>query len=488
MIPKLVDIPFSKGLPFEKGQKILGGNKMIKFTKKIMGITALLLIICLVLTACSDNSSSVVNNPNFTDSQAENSVGEPASPVLDDGEPASPIPDDGEPVSPMPDAGDAIFDESDEVDTISLEEDAVLNPVKIIAVSSGFLFSLSLAKDGTIWAWGDNGTGQLGDGSKRDRQYPQRVKYLIDVIAISADYYASLALKSDGTVWAWGTGNAGAQITIPEQVNDLTDVVAISQRENRNYALKSDGTLWTWGGMWGSLHNQIRVDNPTQIEGLSDIATFSISNFNDCITVVKSDGTVWGCKVEAQKINNDSTVTIISDSFQVVGLTDIVVVSSTVIPPKVISQSFEGYGLALKSDGTIWAWGKNEYGQLGNGECNPENEFAEPVQVMNLTNVIAVLATDETSYALKSDGTLWAWGYERDAGKLGNDTDMNGENYSSVPIQFKHLTDVVAISHYHNSYLAIKKDGTVWEWGRYNYDYDRGNFINIPMQVVFYGE
>jgi alpha-tubulin suppressor-like RCC1 family protein len=115
----------------------------------------------------------------------------------------------------------------------------------------------------------------------------------------------------------------------------------------------------------------------------------------------------------------------------------------------------EMHSVALRSDGTVWAWGGNGYGQLGNGGTT---HSLVPVQVSNLTGATAVAAGDYYSLALRSDGTGWSWG----AGALGNGTTTN----SSVPVQVNNLTSVSAVDAGHGEHsLAVRSDGTIWAWG-----------------------
>ena len=123
----------------------------------------------------------------------------------------------------------------------------------MIDVAAGYAHSLALNSDGTVWAWGFNGGGQLGDGSTRTRYSPVQVTNLGSVSAIAAGGSHSLALKSDGTVWAWGF-NGGGQLgdgsttnsSSPVQVTNLDSVSAIAANGN-SFAVKSDGTVWAWG-------------------------------------------------------------------------------------------------------------------------------------------------------------------------------------------------------------------------------------------------
>ena len=251
----------------------------------------------------------------------------------------------------------------------------------------GYYHGLALDDDGSVWAWGYNSTGQLGDGSTYTRSAPVQVKgpggigTLTDVVAIAAGAYHSLALKSDGSVWAWGYnsyGQLGNGTTTtgyaPVQVIGLTDVVAIAAGYYHSLALKSDGSVWAWGyNGYGQLGNGSTYTNYTAV--------------------------------------------------QVSGLTDVVAIAASYY-----------HSLALKSDGSVWAWGYNSYGQLGDGTT--DNRYT-PVQVKGpggtgtLGNMIAIAAGYSYSLALKSDGSAWGWGYNSD-GELGDGTTDN--RYTPVQV------------------------------------------------------
>ena len=124
----------------------------------------------------------------------------------------------------------------------------------IIAISGGGDHSLALRSDGTVWAWGDNHSGQLGDGTKEDKRTPVQVKDLSNVTAIFAGYVHNLALKSDGTVWAWGYNGYGqlgdgttTYRSTPVQVRDISGIIAISGGGDHSLALGTDNTVWEWG-------------------------------------------------------------------------------------------------------------------------------------------------------------------------------------------------------------------------------------------------
>jgi len=247
-------------------------------------------------------------------------------------------------------------------------------------------------------ACGDNYGGQLGDGTFDDRSTPVQVANLSNVVAIAGCRYHNLALKSDGTVMAWGHNSSGelgdgtrTSRSTPVQVANLSGVVAIAVGGYHSLALKSDGTVWTWG--------QGR-STPVQVANLSGVVAIA---------------------------------------------------------------SGDGHSLALKSDGTVMAWGRNNYGQLGDGTFTPR---ATPVQVANLSGVVAIAGGRVHSLALKSDGTVMAWGSNNADGRLGDGTTFGSR---PTPVQVANLSGVVAIADGDDHSLALKSDGTVMAWGSNNY-------------------
>jgi len=304
-------------------------------------------------------------------------------------------------------------------------------------ISGGGDHNLALKSDGTVWAWGWNIRGELGDGTKIQRYTPVQTMGLSNVVAVAAGSGAfSLALKSDGTVWAWGRnveGQLGDGTTTdrhtPVQVTGLSGIVAINTAQLWSVALKSDGTVWAWGqddeGQLGDGAATNR-STPVQVPGLDNITDITAN------LALASDGTVWSWGALTQKVAGLSDVTALAEGL--------------------------GHYLALKSDSTVWAWGKNHDGQLGSGTMGGINNT--PAQVSGLSSVTAIGAGDHHSFAVKSDGTLWAWG-ENGYYQLGNNTAT--DHYT--PVQVSGLSGITtAGGGYHHS-IALKNDGTIWTWG-----------------------
>ncbi|MGC2423221.1 MAG: hypothetical protein WA666_02575, partial [Nitrospirota bacterium] len=331
------------------------------------------------------------------------------------------------------------------------------------------------ASDMTVWAWGDNEYGELGDGTTTQRNTPVQVGGLTGVTAVAGGYDHTIALKSDGTVWAWGWnahGQLGDGTTTdrytPVQVNGLTGVIAIADGRGHTVALKSDGTVWAWG--WNA-HGQVgdgtTTDRytPVQVTDLMGVTAIAGGIFQTI--VLKSDGTVWAWGWNAHGQVGDGTTTDRYTPVQVSGLTGVTAIAGG-----------GPHTIALKSDGTVWAWGYNGFGQLGDGTTT---DRYTPVQVTDLMGVTAIACGGDHTIALKSDGTVWAWGYNN-YGQLGDGTTT--DRYT--PEQINGLMGVTAIAGGVYKSIALKSDGTVWTWG-YNAYGDLGDGTttnrNTPVQV-----
>ena len=317
--------------------------------------------------------------------------------------------------------------------------------------------SLALKSDGSVWAWGYNARGQLGDGTRTNRKLPVQVQNLSEVAAIAVGGQHCLALKSDGTVWAWGA-NYDAQLGdttlddryTPVQVRDISGVIAIAAGSNHSLALKSDGTVWAWGDNWYGQLGDGAMDNrrtPAQVPGLADIT--AIVAGNDHNLALKSDGTImaWGHNNYGSCGCNTTFFCFRSP------------VQTHIIDDAVAIAAGHYHSLALRSDGSVWAWGINHDGQLGDDTIT--NRLV-PVPVYNyyLKDVAAVGTGLSHSIAVKGDGTVWTWG-QNENGQLGdrNRTDCR------VPVQVQSLSNVTAVTGGYDHTLALRSDGTIWTCG-----------------------
>jgi alpha-tubulin suppressor-like RCC1 family protein len=284
----------------------------------------------------------------------------------------------------------------------------------ILEVAGGNDFTLARRSDGIVYGIGYNAFGQLGDGTFTDRSSPSQAAGLYSVVEIAAGDAFGLARRSDGRVWSWGQNFSGqlgdgttATRNTPGQVSNLTNVVAIAAGGSAGFALKSDGTVWRWGfGVPGAV--------PAQMSGLSGIV--AIAGSNSHVLALKSDGTLLAQGSGAEV--GDGTNSIRTTPVPVLYLTNVTR----------IRVGGSGFSVALRSDGTVWAWGKNDYGQVGDGTTTDRNA---PVQVTGLDQVVAIGAGNEAAYAIRSDGSVFSWG-RNVLGQLGNGTTGS---FATAPVQ-----------------------------------------------------
>jgi alpha-tubulin suppressor-like RCC1 family protein len=296
----------------------------------------------------------------------------------------------------------------------------------IVAVASRDEFTLYLLNDGTIWATGSNGNGQFGNGTTTSSNTLVQIPNLTGVTKIATGFYHSLFLKNDGTVWSCGRNFSGelgdgtqTQRTIPVQVTSLTGVIDIAAGDNHSMFLLSDSTVWSCGdnqnGCLGLGASPLQIINPTQVTSISGVKSIA-GGFRHSL-FVKHDGTAWasGFNNEGQVGNGTNVEAAIP--VQVNNLSDIVSASAG-----------QYHSLFLKNDGTAWGVGYNAMGQLGNGLNVSQNI---PTQVSGLEGVIKVSASGYYhSLFLKDDNTFWACG-QNNVGQLGN----SGATNSNVPLQ-----------------------------------------------------
>jgi len=334
------------------------------------------------------------------------------------------------------------------------------------AVFAGNGYTTAIDSTGTAWGWGRN-WGQLGpdpvggsmSGSYPDSSTPVEIPKAQNAIAIAGSY----ALKSDGTVWSLDalSGPDGTQI------EGLYYIVAIAAGSSHTLALRSDGTVWAWGSnSHGELGNGTLVDTPTpvQVPGLDGVIDIAAGVSHS--VALKSDGTVWtwGWGSHGQLGNGGdltatgSSAVYESSPTQVVGLTGVAAIAAGTY-----------FSVALKSDGSVWAWGDNYRGELGNGLWA---NSSVPVQVTGVSEITAISACADASHiaALKADGTVWTWGGDEDVSYLWG---QSQDTYPSsrTPVQVQGLSEIsgVAVGGGGPYVTALRSDGTVWAWGYNNH-------------------
>ncbi len=375
----------------------------------------------------------------------------------------------------------------------------------VVAVAAGIHHSMTIKADGSLWTWGSNSAGQLGNGkSGEDEQSSEPIKIMDDCVDIAVGATFSMAIKKDGSLWTWGNNGVGqlgngkigkeTSCGTPEKIMD--DVATIAAGAGHGLAIKKDGSLWVWGlnisGQIGNGKRGIEENVSTPVKIMDDVATVS-GGFTYSMAV-KSDGSLWSWGVEfglgtdsegsntPVEVMNDVKAISAGDSFCMAIKTDNSLWSwgmnnvgqlglgsgyglDCETPEKVMDDcakiaAGESHSLAIKSDGSLHTWGNNDYGQLGNGL---EMKIREPIELMG--DVVSVAAGAEFSMAIKKDDSLWVWG-SNNFGQLGNDKGAYGE-CSYIPEKVMDDCVAVAAGYYHS--MAIKKDGSLWTWGSNKY-------------------
>lgn len=345
----------------------------------------------------------------------------------------------------------------------------------VISVRAGEGHTVALKSDGTVWTWGDGGVGQLGNGSAIGSATPGQVPGLTGVVSIGAGLMHTLAVKSDGTVWGWGlngqgqlgNGSTGSALS-PVQASGLTGARSVAGGRDHTVAVKNDGTVWCWGGnSLGQLGigTVIRRITPVMVPGLSGIT--EVAAAENQTMALNDDGEVWAWGDNEVGQLGDGTRTIRTTPVQVVGL-----------PTGVAALAPAMYHtVALLADGTVWFWG---YKVLVNGY--PDQDNVAPERAAAVSDITAVASGNGFILALAKDGSISAWGENRD-GELGS----GAPSYRLVATQVPGVDQAAAVSTSSHHTLALKKDGTVWGWGSNAY----GSLGNggtrhsfVPVQAV----
>lgn len=393
--------------------------------------------------------------------------------------------------------------ESENEEQALAESHQALRELSKPGVATGLDYAMALRPDGTVWAWGQNDAGQLGDGTTTDRLSPVQVSGLPEagtsVESVWAGAYYSLALLSDGTVRAWGSNSDGQlgdgtidQRNAPVKVlknpatgEALSGVVALAAGYSHTLALDDSGYLWAWGDNYnGELGDGTKSGRKTPVQVLKNPATgevlssvVAIAAGRDHSLAVLSDGTVWSWGSNAKGQLGNGTKVSSSTPVQVQGISDAVDVGAG-----------RSYSHAVLSDGSLLAWGYNYNGQLGEGT---KSDRLTPVPVLNLSGATFVEGSEDNfTVALKPDGSLWAWG-RNDVGQLGNGESIcpqYGSAFRLSPVQVT-IDQVDSVTASNAFAIARRTDGTIWFWGNNN-NGTAGNggtswCTKTPVQVPF---
>lgn len=334
-----------------------------------------------------------------------------------------------------------------------------------VDISSGNQFYAALKADGTLWTWGNNSSGQLGNGSTTNVWIPTMIGADSNWVKVSCGDGHMVAVKSNGTLWIWGRNNNGqlgkgtnrTNVLVPEQLGVDSNWVDVSAGKNHTLILKSDGSLW----FVGACYTTSIVSQLWKVGNANDWASMAGGSFTDY--AINQNGELWtwnnsnGKNTSPVRVGNHSNWLKVDNSH---------------------AYSPEYHALFLKSDCSLWAIGNNLFGQLGNGSNTSQSGI--PIQIGTDNNWRDIVAGSHYSLGLKNNNSLYAWGRNQHA-QFGN-----GENKNTIKLVnnntfWKEISS--SVSSYNGHSLAIQTDGTLWAWGQNN-DGQLGNGTTYTHQSL----
>ena len=284
------------------------------------------------------------------------------------------------------------------------------------------IHSAMIKSDGTLWVWGYNSGGQLGQNDRTDRSSPVQIPGSWSEVGVG-NAGGGGAIKTDGTLWAWGLNSKGqlgqnstTHYSSPVQIPGTTWSKVAGGSEGESIATKTDGTCWTWGnnenGELGQ-NNRTLYSSPTQLAG----TTWNniVRSARKYQMAIKTDGTLWAFGYGHDGVLAQNNQTKYSSPVQIPGTTW-----------ASISCAYSQSVTAIKTDGTLWVWGDNNDGGLG---LHDPRRASSPVQIPG-TDWSVPLAGEKMGGAIKTTGECWVWG-QNNKGQLG----QNNQTYYSSPVQ-----------------------------------------------------
>jgi alpha-tubulin suppressor-like RCC1 family protein len=342
-------------------------------------------------------------------------------------------------------------------------------------------------RQGNLWTWGDNTNGQLGNNTNIANNIPFQIfRGGTNWNQFSFGNRLGTAIKTDGTLWVWGDGQSGQLGNNARPVIITTPVTTfaggtnwkqVSSGNSHATAIKTDGTLWTWGSNFrGAIGDNTTTTRCTPVTTFAGGTNWKqVSGGNGCTTAIKTDGTLWAWGINSNgQLGDNTTISRCTPVTTFAGGTN-------------WKSVFSGYRhiTAIKTDGTLWVWGQNYYTQLGfsyiNNRVTPVTTFAGGTNWAVIAKGDSVQSFDystlETGIATKTDGTLWVWGR---TGVL----PQTSQNLTPVTT-FAGGTDWKSVSSSGVSVAAIKTDGTLWTWSDSTFRGQQGNnqiqYMSTPV-------
>jgi len=316
----------------------------------------------------------------------------------------------------------------------------------------------------TLWSWGSNSTGQLGSGNTTSTSSPNQVGSVATWTDVKSAQNFCLALRSNGTIWSWGSqgdgfgtitgtglGSNSGNVLSPTQIGSATNWDKIAANGNIAAAITNNGQLWSWGSNSnGQVGDGTTSNRNTPVQIGSDTNWKEVNCGRNHKLAIKTNGSLWGWGANSSSQLGDGTTTQRTSPVQI----------GSVTTWKMVAGG-QQHSLALRTNGTLWSWGNNIDGATGRGTTT--GDTTSPTQIGTATDWAFVAAGDFFSFAIKTNGTLWAWG-RNSSGQLGRG---NTTTPQTTPIQIGSLTNWKSVSgsvvgsHAH----GVTEDGKLWSWG-----------------------
>lgn len=338
----------------------------------------------------------------------------------------------------------------------------------VASVSAGFFHALAIDSSGALWSWGHDAHGQLGRGNPgTDKDEPGRVGSAEDWRMVSAGSLHSLAIKEDGSLWAWGCNEYGqlgigtsgldASVSAPVRVGVDSDWLLVSAGGDFSAGIRAGGSLWLWGhdsvGQLGTGQAGVPKSQPTRVG--ETLAWASVSCGHNHVLALTDEGALyaWGDGEFGQLGDGRSGLGAASDH-PVAVITD----------KRFVSISAGGYhSAALDASGAAWLWGRNDYGQLGNGESGEEKLSIVPVSPGGGPWRDISCGCFHAA-AVGTDASLWAWG-SSEFGQLGGGS-FGQSVLSANPLRVGSGSawECVSLGVFYS--LGLDATGQLFAWGR----------------------
>lgn len=324
-------------------------------------------------------------------------------------------------------------------------------------IAVGKTHSVALKSDGTLWTWGSNDDYQLGNGAKDNKAAPIQIGSDTDWMSVFAGDTHSFAIKKDGSTWSWGGSYTGhlalsgnpSSVEKPTKCDEsLSSVKAIQAGYAHSVAIKSDGTILVWGssgrGQFGNSKEGQTGALPSQVGETAEWVTVSAGTSHNI--ALKKDGSLWAWGDNTNGQLGDGSTTQRNVPTQITKGKDWAFIDAGA-----------NHNLTVKKDGTLWSWGSNMNGQLGDKSTDARSK---PSKIGKDNDWVWVEAGFDTSFGMKKDGSIWSWGVNY-AGHLGNGL-LENVNAPTKIIAAKDWKKVVSREGHG---LAIDKNNQIWSWG-----------------------